>query len=182
MVFAPSACLHCHYELHGLPASHICPECGRSYDVHTRVWRRRPRHRDTVRDALGPALGFLVFAPAAVAMSRIAGLRHPFVLFLLAMSLVFGWSCYTRLRSGGLPRFLAICPAGLLVCAAAERRLIPWPDVIEARRTWHGTVLKYRLRWRRWRIPFSTSAPRAFDHRLEAEEFCAALRVAQQRY
>ena len=40
--FPPSGstlCPRCDYDLQGLPAAHVCPECGFEYDSNTRVWR-----------------------------------------------------------------------------------------------------------------------------------------------
>ena len=42
-----AACLNCGYELSGLPATHVCPECGRPFHINTvrATWRYYTRWR-----------------------------------------------------------------------------------------------------------------------------------------
>ena len=181
MIHAPDRCLHCAYSLRGLPAAHACPECGQSYDQHTRLWRPQPRPLRLIGDLLGPTLGAAGPLPLAWMLARFYGPWHPFTLAMLTISALFAFAALLRYRGGGLPRYLAVSPAGLLFCHEGSRKLIPWERIVDVRHTWHGTILRYRLAAGSWRFALSAS-PRVFDHRREAEEFCAAVAQARTRY
>ena len=48
----PAMCHHCDYELTGLPAQGLCPECGKRYDTESAYRARRPEHKRERREAI----------------------------------------------------------------------------------------------------------------------------------
>ena len=131
-----ATCPFCGYSLRTLPIEHRCPECGQPFDRHWRVfgeqaiWSQHPRRTRRLGVVwLVFCVGVLmVFALWELVTGRGPGWDSPPLFFLL-------WGAFMAYIVLLRPRrFVAVGPAGIVVCDSKLRRqqLYPWAVVGEA--------------------------------------------------
>lgn len=169
----PERCPYCGYDLHGLAVPHDCPECGRRYDEHTRVWQSRRQWIYSLAPVLLclPIAVFLNFYLNRTIYPR--GLRAVAVILVswaVPLPIAIVWM-RSLIRRGVL---IAITPDGLLT-RTAFARLVPWSALIDIH------VVLRRNVYLRARGHSSSNISHFFESPAAVEEFRAAVADARRR-
>lgn len=123
-------CPRCGYRLRGLPAAHICPECGLSYDPHCEVVRLRGwRWGDLT------AAAFLMALTAYVAYELVFSAKPANELSAcLWLGLLIVVALYAVVRARSSRDKLAINRQGVWFETVKQpARFIPWSQIVYAR-------------------------------------------------
>lgn len=169
-------CHRCSYDLTGLPQEHQCPECGLSYDGHSRAWTLP---FSPTRLAFLLLIGLPILIPLVDGRSR--GVCYSmFHVLMGAPLLVMAWIYSWRGRRGFV---VSLHPQGVYLRKYFFEGLIPWQDIHDVERV-HGTGLflhrpRLRLRLINGRVEVLDMFFKWNDDRVT---FADAFRRAQRRY
>lgn len=169
----PDRCPFCGYDLRGLPVPYECPECGRPYDEHTRVWQSRRQWIYSLAPVLLclPIAVFLNFYLNRTFYPR--GLRTAAVIIVswaIPLPIAIFWM-RSLIRRGVL---IAVTPEGVLT-RTAFARFVPWNALVDIH------VLLRRNVYLRARGQGASNISHYFDSPAAIEDFRAAVADARRR-
>lgn len=170
----PRKCPACLYSLCGLPARHVCPECGFEYDEHVRLWEAPQQRR--VKDVLRLSFGLALLVIMSLFLVQISTTISLFVGFILTVMMQL-WA--TRRRRD----YIAVTSAGIFHRAQSLRtRKIPWPKVDEVwfqgKKPSRDAALFYKRGWFTSNVTLRHILVTATDRRL----FAKAVEEGKRRY
>lgn len=126
-------CVRCSYALRGLPACHVCPECGLAYDELSEIWRTKYNTRLIGALALA-SLGWLWLVFFSSNALRVSPLPPTLLMLVnLGFAAIFVLVLYRfwRLYRGG--QFVATMPTGLFIREERpELEVIAWSNISRA--------------------------------------------------
>ncbi len=132
-------CPQCNYSLKGLPANHICPECGLEYDERSERYARRVWHGAGLLAGLAAMYLAIIIRDEGLPPYGTNWDKTGFVLVLLLVVVWGLWRGYRSYRRGVVA---AVLPGGLFVRdGRGEGKLHPWDTVSSPKVMWsHKSV------------------------------------------
>ncbi len=130
-------CLHCGYALNGLPDVHVCPECGKAYDLSIPVWRR-----SKPRAYLAGAVGFVVifsYFKGAASLAELKRVMNPsaaLALYAVAAAAIIGIGLVLHFRQGWRTNLVALVDEGVLVRTGKRVEMLAYGDIAPECVTW----------------------------------------------
>lgn len=169
---AASRCPRCRYPLIGLPANHVCPECGLRYDEDSLIWYVAPSASRAIRVAVLGISSILLGSWPVTNLAFSTNLAHRLRMALQITYAVIGVTLASMIyRSGRVAvqgRIVAVLPEGIYLINSCSGGSRLWrPDL------WRGSSAL--IKWTEIEeIDFGASAPADARLRTSNREFTLA--------